>query len=166
MKCKVKKAGFLLLCGMMLLGISSAKSNNLYVYLTNGTKQSFSVETVQKLTFTDNALVINQTSGNPVNVSYANLRFFSLKEFSNSGVDTQTITPVNAFPSVAVDKVTLTSETNICSVGIYDLQGRKLLELAPNVQQTDIEVSTYPAGIYLLHISNEAGVTVKKIIKK
>lgn len=166
MKCKMKKAGYVLLCMMILSTVSSAKGDNLYVYLKDGSMQTFAVDDVQKLTFTESALVVNQAAGTSVDFPYSSLKFFSLKLFDDTGLDSESIPPVCVYPVLTSDKVTVVSATVISKMELYDLQGRRLLQLTPETVQAELSLVSYPTGLYLLHITNETGVSMNKIIKK
>lgn len=166
MKCKIKNAGYFLLSMMILTGVLSAKGNDLYIYLANGTKQTIPVSDVQKLTFTETALSVEQTSGAMLTSSFDELAYFSLKKTSGSSAEGVNVLPVTIFPTLITDNASVTSATDILRLEVLDLQGRPLVQSNPGKSQVELSLASFPAGIYLLSITNETGITVKKIIKK
>jgi hypothetical protein len=169
MRKKIQKVSFLLLSGMLLLGVlpMQSQSTNLYVYGTDGSKQSFSLDEVRKLTFTATELVINKQSGDPVSVLFTDLRCFSLKDDLYTGIATpKAVAEISVYPSLVTDQVTVTNAKTITGFSLYNLQGQQLLQLAPESQEVTVSLASYPAGVYLLRIVDETGITTKKVIKK
>jgi hypothetical protein len=164
----IKKAGIFLLLSMLFIGATPVQSNDLYVYLKNDTRQSFDLENVQKVTFTSTDLVVNKADGSTVPVSFADLKFFSLKYFEVSGngitaPETKVAITVSFNPAVA--DVTVKSAKTITGLELYNLQGQKLLQLHPESLEATLPLAAYPAGVYLIQVADESGITVKKIIK-
>ncbi|MGE4514538.1 MAG: peptide-N-glycosidase F-related protein [Chryseobacterium sp.] len=70
---------------------------------------------------------------------------------------------VAIFPNPTTDFVNVRSDKKIRSISVYSTEGRKLNE----VKESKVDLSAYPAGIYILDISLEGGMQFKhKIIKK
>jgi hypothetical protein len=148
------------------MGATPVQSNDLYVYKTDGSKTSYSLELVRKLTFTASELVVNKTDGTTVPVSFTDLRLFSLKNFNFMGITApETKVAVSAFYNPAVANVTVQSAKIITDLSVYNLQGQKLLQLHPESTEATVTLASYPAGLYLLQVADESGITVKKIIK-
>ncbi len=75
---------------------------------------------------------------------------------------------IKVYPNPAGDHITITMQnTNNKKhiAEIYDMQGRLFLSTEIKNQSTNIDVSEYPKGIYLLKITGDSGVWVKKIVK-
>jgi hypothetical protein len=139
------------------------------VYLADGSKQSFNLEGVKELTFTTTDLVVNfnEESTTPVSVPFTNLNFFSLISYTTGIAPViGTEVEVNVHPNPAVTDVTLKSAKPITSLALYNIEGRKLLQLYPESLEVSVPLTAYPAGLYLLQIVNESGVSINKIIKK
>ena len=51
-------------------------------------------------------------------------------------------------------------------IEVYDIYGKPLDILQINDYQTDIDISTYASGIYIVRIATELGVVTKRIVKK
>ncbi|MDR0864930.1 MAG: T9SS type A sorting domain-containing protein [Candidatus Symbiothrix sp.] len=158
---------FFLLTAVFLLGVLPMRSNdNLYVYKTDGSKQTFPVETVQKLTFSDiTNLVINKTDGTTTSFNFSDLKFISLKDYGGTGIIpvSQPATEVSVWSDNG--NVWVKSARTIIAVNIFDLQGRKVAQLHPQSQEINVSLANYPAGVYLVQITDETSITTKKIIK-
>jgi hypothetical protein len=165
-KQSIKKTGIFLLLGMLLVGATPVQSSDLYVYKTDGSKSNYSLDIVQKLTFTATDLVVNKTDGTTVPVSFTDLKLFSLKDFNFTGiVAPETKVAISVFFNSARADVTVKSTTTITGLSVYNLQGQKLLQLHPESLEATVPLVAYPAGLYVLQVTDESGITVKKIIK-
>ena len=167
MKQKIKKARLALLFGMLLMGSAYSQTGKLYVYGTNGSKQEIAVSDVWKLTFTESALVINKADKTTsISLNFTDLDLFSLTEYNNSSIPQVTTRPGAEAYFDASGTLFVKNAEVMTSVALFNLQGQKLLQAAPNVAETSISVSDLPAGVYLLKVSSEKRTGIKKIIKK
>ncbi|GHT76989.1 hypothetical protein FACS189413_17360 [Bacteroidia bacterium] len=161
-----KKAGTSLLLGGMLFGAMPMNSQSLYVYTASSpTSESFLLDDVQELTFSGSNLVVNKKTGDPV--TFTTLKFFSLRNFdSSSGIAPNTAeAAISVYPNPAVADVIVHSTTTITGLGLYNLQGQKLLQLYPESLEATVPLASYPSGLYMLQVADESGITIKKIIK-
>jgi hypothetical protein len=165
-KSSIKKVSFILLLGMLLMGTLPMKSqSNLYVYMTDNSKETVALADLQKITFTETDLVINRVSGDPSSVAFSTLKFFSLKEFETTGiVNVKLEGGVNVWSNDGI--VTVKNTQTIQSINIIDLQGKTVVQLQPKSQEINISLVFYPAGIYFVQVADEDSITTKKIIKK
>jgi hypothetical protein len=169
-KISIKKAGIFLLLGMLFIGVMPMKSQNLYVYTTSSTtpERSFALNGVRKVTFKNAGadLVVTPYEGEAQTV--AAFKFFGLKNFFQTGVAPKPAVEVaiSVYPNPAVADIIVKSAKTITSLGLYNLQGQKLLQLYPESLETSVSVASYPAGLYILQVVDESGITIKKIIKK
>ncbi|SEM58686.1 Por secretion system C-terminal sorting domain-containing protein [Chryseobacterium taichungense] len=70
---------------------------------------------------------------------------------------------VSVFPNPTTDFVNIRSDKKTRSITVYSAEGRKLNE----VKDSKVDLSAYPAGVYMLYIILEGGIQFKhKIIKK
>jgi hypothetical protein len=165
-KKSMKKAGIFLLLSVLLVGATPVQSNDLYVYKTDGSKLNYSLDIVQKLTFVGTDLLVNKSDGSTALVSFTDLRFFSLKEFNFTGIATpETKVTISVYPNPTVTDVTVKNTKPITGLELYNLQGQKLLQLHPKSLEATVPLAAYPAGVYLLQVADESGITIKKIIK-
>jgi hypothetical protein len=165
MKSTIRKAGLSLLLSLFVSGAVLAQTNNLYVFNTDGTKQTFLLSEIQELTFTNAELIINKTVGDPVPVAFTVLNYFSLKD--DGGVSIPTVVKATETVSVfSLDNVAVVKSTQtITRISVFNLQGKQLIRLYPASEEVNVSLASYPSGIYLIQVANENGITTKKIIK-
>jgi hypothetical protein len=162
-----KNVKFLLLLGILFYGFPAMYGEDLYVWKMDGSKQTFGLENVQKLTFTEDALVVTTTTSE--SVSYEELRLFTLKDLNLGSVGTglaEITATAKLLFNPATGEVTITDTQEISSVGLFNLQGQQLQRYAPASHEATLSVAAYPAGVYLLQIADANGMVTKKIIKK
>ncbi len=74
---------------------------------------------------------------------------------------------IKLFPNPVYDKLTITSPENTNpKVEIYSLLGQKLFSSILKDENTNIDVSNFQNGIYLVLLISETGIDTYKIIKK
>jgi len=85
---------------------------------------------------------------------------------SNEGVINITALPVNIYPNPAHNEVII-SGSDIANITITNPIGQTLLSKNTNEAKLSIDISSYPAGIYLIKVTDsKGGKTVSKIVKK
>ena len=96
----------------------------------------------------------------PVDTGFASTSFQNL---SNSvfKVDNSIV----IYPNPAVSKVSISSNSNLKAIQLYDAQGRILQSLMLNDNKATLDISEKPIGIYFLKIQSEKGSKLEKIIK-
>ncbi|WP_294737593.1 T9SS type A sorting domain-containing protein [uncultured Flavobacterium sp.] len=72
---------------------------------------------------------------------------------------------VAVYPNPVKDIVSITSNSMIKTVSIYDVQGRLLNTVTVNDVTTQLNFSDKPEGIYLTKITTNNGTTIEKVIK-
>ncbi|MDR0835274.1 MAG: T9SS type A sorting domain-containing protein [Tannerella sp.] len=160
------KITIFVLTAILLLGAMPMQSQGLFVYQTDAPKQSFPLETLQKLTFTATDLVVNKKDGTTTSFAFDHLKFFSSYDFTTSGVISAPKAAEEVDVYVEGDAVIVKSNQTITGVHVFDLQGRKLLQHYSESREISLSLASYTAGVYLIQVANENGITTKKIIKK
>lgn len=67
-------------------------------------------------------------------------------------------------PNPASNSVLLTTEAPLTGIDVYTAAGAFYKHLPASGNAADIDVSSWPSGTYLLHISTPIGITTKKLI--
>ena len=67
-------------------------------------------------------------------------------------------------PNPASNSVLLTTEAPLTGIDVYTAAGAFYKHLPASGNTADIDVSSWPSGTYLLHISTPFGITTKKLI--
>lgn len=70
------------------------------------------------------------------------------------------------FPNPAQNEFTVTANTMMESVALYDMQGRLLISKKVEHTQTSIDVTQYSKGIYVLKVRSGNAEITKKIVKE
>lgn len=86
------------------------------------------------------------------------------------GVDDNSLANnLRIFPVPATDLVTVSItdfDSEKATIELYSMLGQQVQELSVSEKSTIIDISTLPAGIYLINVSTQNGFASKKIIKK
>lgn len=72
----------------------------------------------------------------------------------------------NAYPNPVSNELTVESEDVINTMKIYDITGKLLSNKTINATQTQVDVSTYQPGIYMISVETEDEVITKKFVKQ
>ena len=91
---------------------------------------------------------------------------FSLDyEGGQVGVEELSRQEVRLYPNPAKDCLHLSFKESIRQVDIFNAEGELIFSEAPNTEETSFQISQLPAGIYMVRITTEEGVFVKKFVK-
>lgn len=69
---------------------------------------------------------------------------------------------IEIYPNPAYSKVYISNHKVNSTITITDMMGRQMLRYKTTETQTEIPVVNYPRGIYVIHISDEYGVSIKQ----
>jgi hypothetical protein len=71
---------------------------------------------------------------------------------------------IRIYPNPAYGKFTITTDSNIQSIVIFNLSGKLIYSDSGFIYQKEIDLSGYDKGVYLLKIQTGKGIEAKKII--
>ena len=74
--------------------------------------------------------------------------------------------PVNVHPNPVSDNLTVTSDSPIQSVTVYDHTGRVVYSRQSSDNMLTINMASWSSNLYLLRVETKDGVVVKKIVKR
>jgi len=83
--------------------------------------------------------------------------------FTSAVNNPKTLLNCNVFPTVTVGKVYVTTPNAVKEIKVYNMQG---LLLKTEANETEIDISTLSAGIYLMEVSTLVGKGSYKIVKQ
>jgi hypothetical protein len=168
MKQKNQKC-LLLLCSLFL-GIAvqsrAQTADYMYVYAPAGTEQSFSLDDVQKITFTEQSMQVHTWSGSVAPILYDNIKKLTFTTQEGNGIATPSSNGVKVYLDGVANEVVIESPVEITSVNLFNTQGRLLQRMAPRSTSATASLSARPSGVYIVQVSNGQGVSVHKIIKR
>ncbi|AWH85201.1 hypothetical protein HYN59_08730 [Flavobacterium album] len=73
---------------------------------------------------------------------------------------------VKVYPNPVKDIVTISANSNIKSIQLYDIQGRLLQSATANDVHTTIDLSSRASGIYFVKVLTDKGIKVEKAVKE
>ena len=73
---------------------------------------------------------------------------------------------VSIAPNPTKNKIHITSQGNITSLQLFDLQGRVLETMTANEESVDFDLSQKQSGVYFVKVYTAKGVKVEKVIKE
>lgn len=168
MKHKIKKQKHLLPLCLLLLGATfqshAQRADYMYLYSSGG-EQSFSLDEIQKITFTEQNMQVHLSSGSLTSISYDHIARLTFTPQAGSSMDVPVKEEVKIYYNPAGDRVVIESPLLITSVNLYNIQGVLLQQSAPQSLSVNMSLSTRPAGVYIVQVSNAQGVSVRKVIK-
>jgi len=97
----------------------------------------------------------------PIDTGLANTVFQTL---SNSVFEIDS--SVAVYPNPAVNEVTITADSKIKSIQLYDAQGRIILTRLMDDLESKLDISSRSKGIYFIKIITEKGAIVEKLMKE
>lgn len=82
------------------------------------------------------------------------------------GVQNQNVISLKYYPNPVSDVLTLSNDTEITAVSVYNFLGQKVLVSNPNSKMTTIDVSDLLPSAYLIEVLSEGKKAIFKVIKK
>ena len=153
---------------MFAMFVATAVSQNLYVKSTDGTQDSYALNTISKLSFSSGNAIVHKTDNSTVEHALSEIRYMSFKDFtgiyqSQKQGDLLIIypNPVNNLLNIILPSDKLGGELLVIGVDGKTLISRKLVN-----SQTSIDLSNLPKGIYLCSYLHGTHYETVKIIKQ
>jgi hypothetical protein len=170
MKQKIQKQKCLLLLCSLFMGIAvqsyAQTADYMYVYAPAETRQSFSLNDVQKITFTEQSMQVHSQSGSAASIFYDSIKKLTFTSQEGNDIATPSSSGVKVYLDDAANEVVIESPVEITSVNLFNMQGTLLQRIASRSTSATASLSALPAGVYIVQVSNEQGVSVHKILKR
>ena len=154
-----------------LLAVATTKvhaqnDGKLYVYALDGEEQVFVLDEIQKITFTEDNMIVQPVSGNTTELGYSDLSKMTFRQqgdVANEIIETEN--GVKVYPD-GNGSLIVESATEILAVNLFDLQGKLLQSAAPQSLTATLDMSSALNGVYVVQILNRQGVSAHKIVKQ
>lgn len=104
------------------------------------------------------------SAGPSVSMYIDNIKFY--QGGFTMGVNDVAVNSIEVYPTVTKDLVNIVSKSEINSVAVFNTLGQQMMKLSPNKSETQVNVSSLPAGVYMLRIQSGKELTTKKIVVK
>ena len=104
----------------------------------------------------------------PRNISYPKnrIKILLLENVHPAAFENLSEDGFEAYPNPASNELTVVSEDDINLMKVYDITGKVITSRNVNAKQTQVDVSTYQPGIYMISIETDDEVITKKFIKQ
>jgi hypothetical protein len=153
------------ICAVSLWSLTAAAQSNDYLWVnkTDGSAKSFALDNLQKITFTDNDIVVTPLDAAAQTFTFAAVQKLTF-ENSPTAINTPSATSQTSliYFNSQSKEIVIESEKAIGNVAIYDLTGRVVnIPFFKKMEYlTTINVSHLPAGVYIVKTAD----SVKKLI--
>jgi WD40 repeat protein len=131
----------------------------------------YSLEEIRRITFSDGQLLVFPIDGTYQNHTLSTIRKITFGEKLKSDPKPTSVSdnPVDEQAVVAYitpsGEMVVKSGAEMLSLALYDISGKRLMHTSASSNSTSLSVTGIPSGVYLLQITTEQGIVVKKIIK-
>lgn len=85
---------------------------------------------------------------------------------TNLGIEGLKQTEIRLYPNPTSNKIFLEANSQIDTVEVYEILGRKVIDLKPLTDKTELNMDGLNVGVYVAVIYSEGKKTVKKIVKE
>jgi len=147
----------LLITGQFL----AAQNSMIKITSADGTEMIFPLSDVQNIVFRDSAMMVNLK--NTETLYWLNTKVTCIRFNYPTGIKTLPTEPsVSVFPNPVQTNLTVSGVNKDIKINLFDLKGTLLQSIPAQDNSTNIDVSSLPAGLYLLQIREQ----VVKFIKQ
>lgn len=166
--------GITILLLMLMVSSTLPAQNKIYLHGKDGTKASFSLDDIRKLTFPSRAITVYQNDGSTQAFSFMELRQARFTEFitANNGLELSKEESLVLFPNPVNSEFTLSLTTSIgatVDIRIVDVQGKAVIirkeHVMPGSNQINMQVSDLPRGLYICRVMNGKHTETRKFLK-
>lgn len=166
--------GINLLLLMFIVSHTLPAQNKIYLHGKDGTKASFSLDAIRKLTFPSRTITLYQNNGSTQAFPFVELRQARFTEFvsGNNSLDLPESNDLVLFPNPVNDELSLwlaVSMVATIEIRILDVQGKtisiKKEHLIPGNNQINLQVADLPRGLYLCRVTNGKSTETRKFLK-
>lgn len=142
--------------GFGVIGRSSVTIEDVIFGVRDNKPFEFTIESVRTINVQEQeAIVSPQTTSAIVELASATVQLLP-----------DHLVQVYPVPTQDVLQVQLPKELKVQRLELFDLNGRKLLQVVPSGLQQTLDLSTFSSGIYQLKVIAESGVLIKRVSKK
>jgi len=160
--------------GLLIFGYASLHSQSITINEKGGTKTSYKLKEIRKITFSDNDLIINKKIGTLQTITSANFLFAEFQDISTgvSAVKKESGTLIsypNPTSKLLTVEIPATHSANV-EISLLSLEGKVLYNTkimnAVDKKSIMIDMAKFANGIYLCKVQSGGIINTKKIVKK
>ena len=82
------------------------------------------------------------------------------------GLEDETLNSFKYFPNPVTDKLSLRAQDNIQNVGVYNMLGQEIMNLSPDTNSSEVDMSELSQGAYFVRVSINNSTQTIRILKK
>jgi hypothetical protein len=145
-------------------GAFATGNDFLLVHQSDGKVSSIIIDSLQKITFTGDSIVILRIDDNSLKLPWAAVSKFTFddEDVNHTGIaNVDSATDGMIYYNRTSGSIIVSSTTPIGEVRVYNLQGALVKRDTVQSSQAEIPVSSLPDGIYIV----KTGSGVKKVVK-
>lgn len=158
------KIGFLLLLFIILTAVTKAQGR-LYVHQIDDKQRSYALSGIRKLTFPAENMVMTFNSVPSVSYSLADIQYCNFRFIPDRHLIAGHGIVISIYPNPTDNKLIIECSEDISEIILYDIIGRKVMQVLPKTNSSIMQLGNYSNGIYILQIITNRGIIVKEIIK-
>lgn len=150
--------------------IADDNANAVYLYSRSSTAATkFSLDKLDKITFTSSGISF-WSKDYKAEFSFEDFRLITFSEYVQPAVDRihdiLLSQDVSIRYEVAVKEIVVESSKALNSLGVYDLQGRLVANVASVGTHYRLSLASLPLGIYIVKVKHGSETLVNKIVKQ
>jgi hypothetical protein len=156
----------LFMLAILILAIMTTESHaqRLIIRMNNGNENAEPLNTVQKLHFSNNELIVDFVSGSDITFPLTDIR--KLYFDATVSIDDNTIPDLlklTVFPNPAGDFITIKGiPADAGLISIFSMEGGLLLTRPVTTNYENIDISGLPNGLYLVNVPGYTSKFIKK----
>jgi|WetSurMetagenome_2_1015567.scaffolds.fasta_scaffold199936_2 hypothetical protein len=166
MNLKQMKQRLFLTIFLLIAGVSFVEAQSMAIRMKDGTGQTIGLSSLEKVTFSNTNLLINQISGATESYSLSKIRKIYFESVP-TGVDDETLNrssqKLSFFPNPVESIIYFRNIPNENSIlKIYRMDGSMVLQPQISTDNNSLDVSDLDRGFYIIVVNNQASKFIKQ----
>jgi hypothetical protein len=139
------------------------QQKSLAVRLQDGTEVNTATNSLQKITFSDNNMVLNKIDGTTTSFPVSTIKKLYFSTVNINSISSPENNSVYIYPNPASDFIYIKNITEVgANISIYGIDGTIALKTTIISDNQQVDVSDLANGIYLLKVNSQAFKFTKK----
>ncbi len=154
----------LAIVSLMIMTAHLATGQSMTIASKNGNSASMDLSSIESIVFDNNNLVFNTADcgDNYFNLIVNEKLFFTDVATAIENVDAS-LSSIIIYPNPANNSLTITKASNDVSEGyIYNIMGETMMNLNLGNQNSTLDISSLPSGLYFLLMDNQSTKFIKR----
>lgn len=153
---------------------SEVSAQNMFVRHHSGQQETFDIDNISKLSFVDGNMLLIEENGNIVTYVIDDIRYLNFIDLVTDNIEhiQSTTKSITAFPVPATNMVNLkfhNTKNTLALLRITAINGKTIyihdVELISGQNQIQINISSFPPGMYCCVVQTENNLKTVKFIK-